>query len=106
MHIYTRPLPLTVRVSSIIFLTVAVSECGVDGGGLKYKYMNQKLLCSIYLTGLTRKKKTKKSVEASRMTTYLHKETNSLPGTFPPEEERVCLLPCHALGCSPMTRYK
>ena len=57
------------------------------------------------MTGLT-KKKTKKSVEASRMTTYLHKETNSLPGTFPPEEERVCLLPCHALGCSPMTRYK
>ena len=31
------------------------------------------------------------------MTTYLHTATNSLQGTFPPDDERVCVLPCSAL---------
>jgi len=44
------------------------------------------------------------AIQASRMTTYLHKHTNSLPGTFPQDEEGLCLLPCQALGCSFCTR--
>ena len=31
------------------------------------------------------------------MTTYLHAATNSLQGTFPPDDDRVCVLPCSAL---------
>eukprot|EP00088_Acartia_fossae_P040811 TRINITY_DN42553_c0_g1_i1.p1 TRINITY_DN42553_c0_g1~~TRINITY_DN42553_c0_g1_i1.p1 ORF type:complete len:475 (-),score=113.76 TRINITY_DN42553_c0_g1_i1:1284-2708(-) len=34
------------------------------------------------------------AIQASRMTTYLHAATNSLQGTFPLGEEKVCLLPC------------
>jgi len=45
------------------------------------------------------------AIQASRMTTYLNKATNSLYGIFPCEEDRVCILPCSALcgglpGCS------
>ena len=41
--------------------------------------------------------------QASRMTTYLNKATNSLFGVFPPEDDSVCVLPCSALcgGLSP-----
>jgi len=39
------------------------------------------------------------AIQASRMTTYLNKATNSLYGTFPLEEDKVCILPCSAL-CS------
>jgi len=34
------------------------------------------------------------AIQASRMTTYLHAATNSLQGTFPSGEEKVCVLPC------------
>merc|ERR1712088_1248335 len=37
------------------------------------------------------------AIQASRMTTYLNKATNSLYGIFPCEEDRVCILPCPAL---------
>jgi len=37
------------------------------------------------------------AIQASRMTTYLHANTNSLMGTFPPGEEQVCVMPCSAL---------
>jgi len=37
------------------------------------------------------------AIQASRMTTYLNKATNSLFGIFPPEEDAVCVLPCSAL---------
>merc|ERR1712013_411066 len=37
------------------------------------------------------------AIQASRMTTYLNKATNSLYGIFPREEDRVCILPCSAL---------
>lgn len=37
------------------------------------------------------------AIQASRMTTYLHANTNSLLGTFPPNENAVCVLPCSAL---------
>ena len=33
-------------------------------------------------------------LQASRMTTYLHAATNSLQGTFPAGEEKICVLPC------------
>jgi len=39
------------------------------------------------------------AIQASRITTYLNKATNSLYGTFPVEDDRVCILPCSAL-CS------
>ena len=35
--------------------------------------------------------------QASRMTTYLHRATNSLYGTFPCNDDQVCVLPCLAL---------
>lgn len=34
------------------------------------------------------------AIQASRMTTYLHAATNSLQGTFPAGEEKICVLPC------------
>jgi solute carrier family 41 len=37
------------------------------------------------------------AIQASRMTTYLNRATNSLYGIFPCEEDRVCVLPCSAL---------
>jgi len=37
------------------------------------------------------------AIQASRMTTYLNKATNSLFGIFPPEEDAICILPCSAL---------
>lgn len=37
------------------------------------------------------------AIQASRMTTYLHANTNSLMGTFPPGEETVCSTPCAVL---------
>jgi len=37
------------------------------------------------------------AIQASRMTTYLNKATNSLFGIFPPEEDAVCILPCSAI---------
>jgi len=37
------------------------------------------------------------AIQASRMTTYLHTMTSSLPGTFPPGEDKICSLPCTAL---------
>lgn len=37
------------------------------------------------------------ALQASRMTTYLHANTNSLLGTFPENEHNVCVLPCSAL---------
>jgi len=37
------------------------------------------------------------AIQASRMTTYLHAATNSLQGTFPIGEEKVCVLPCTAI---------
>jgi len=37
------------------------------------------------------------AIQASRMTTYLNKATNSLYGIFPLEDDRVCILPCSAL---------
>eukprot|EP00092_Neocalanus_flemingeri_P017053 GFUD01018441.1.p1 GENE.GFUD01018441.1~~GFUD01018441.1.p1 ORF type:complete len:470 (+),score=42.68 GFUD01018441.1:662-2071(+) len=37
------------------------------------------------------------AIQASRMTTYLNKATNSLFGIFPPEEDDICILPCSAL---------
>ena len=36
-------------------------------------------------------------IQASRMTTYLHKNTNSLIGTFPEGEEHLCQSPCSSL---------
>jgi len=36
-------------------------------------------------------------IQASRMTTYLHKSTKSLMGTFPPDEDVLCQSPCSAL---------
>jgi len=36
-------------------------------------------------------------IQASRMTTYLNKATNSLLGTFPPDDTTVCQTPCSAL---------
>ena len=46
------------------------------------------------------------AIQASRITTYLNKATNSLYGILPTDEERVCILPCSALcgglrGCEP-----
>jgi len=37
------------------------------------------------------------AIQASRMTTYLNKATNSLFGIFPPEEDAICILPCSAI---------
>ena len=37
------------------------------------------------------------AIQASRMTTYLNKATNSLFGVFPPDDDAVCVLPCSAL---------
>jgi len=37
------------------------------------------------------------AIQASRMTTYLNKATNSLFGIFPPEENEICILPCSAI---------
>jgi len=37
------------------------------------------------------------AIQASRMTTYLHSCTNSLLGTFPPGDDRSCVLPCTAI---------
>lgn len=37
------------------------------------------------------------AIQASRITTYLNKATNSLYGVLPLEEDRVCVLPCSAL---------
>ena len=37
------------------------------------------------------------AIQASRMTTYLNKATNSLYGVFPPDDDAVCVLPCSAL---------
>merc|ERR1719443_2521351 len=37
------------------------------------------------------------AIQASRMTTYLNKATNSLFGVFPPDDDSVCVLPCSAL---------
>lgn len=34
------------------------------------------------------------AIQASRMTTYLNKSTNSLIGTFSNDEDKVCVLPC------------
>jgi len=44
-------------------------------------------------------------IQASRMTTYLHKATKSLLGTFPEGEDKILQLPCSSLcgdlpGCS------
>merc|ERR1719273_929038 len=36
------------------------------------------------------------AIQASRMTTYLNKATNSLFGVFPAEDDVVCVLPCSA----------
>ena len=36
------------------------------------------------------------AIQASRMTTYLNKATNSLFGFLPPEDDVVCVLPCSA----------
>jgi len=36
-------------------------------------------------------------IQASRMTTYLNKMTDSLLGTFPEDDDLVCSTPCHAL---------
>jgi len=36
-------------------------------------------------------------IQASRMTTYLNKATNSLLGTFPEDDNKVCQTPCAAL---------
>ena len=33
-------------------------------------------------------------IQASRMTTYLNKQTNSLLGTLPENDDRVCQTPC------------
>ena len=37
------------------------------------------------------------AIQASRMTTYLNKATNSLFGVFPPDDDSICVLPCSAL---------
>ena len=37
------------------------------------------------------------AIQASRMTTYLNKATNSLFGVFPPDDDNICVLPCSAL---------
>jgi len=36
-------------------------------------------------------------IQASRMTTYLNRATNSLLGTFPESDSIICSTPCHAL---------
>jgi len=36
-------------------------------------------------------------IQASRMTTYLNRMTNSLLGTFPQDDSLICSTPCHAL---------
>ena len=37
------------------------------------------------------------AIQASRMSTYLNKATNSLFGVFPPDDDSICVLPCSAL---------
>ena len=43
------------------------------------------------------------AIQASRMTTYLNKATNSLFGVFPPDDDSICVLPCSAL-CGGVSR--
>merc|ERR1711972_1122312 len=44
-------------------------------------------------------------IQASRMTTYLHKATKSLLGTFPEGEDKILQLPCSTL-CGDLPCYR